>query len=168
MTSITHLHARLQPAPLSFGHWDGLWPEATLTLFSQNERGSLKAMQWRGPRGVLGSLEPVQGHQVSEQGLPRQLHGEGTSPLGQLERRAIRFYSGDSIFFLLHQINTNVTPLTTRELLLIWKSDPSDFLAFACSHFIHRSEGDVGYTDKSPPCMWFGGGGGGPCWPFFF
>lgn len=76
-------------------------------------------MQWRGPRGVLGSLEPVQGHQVSEQGLPRQLHGEGTSPLGQLERRAIRFYSGDSIFFLLHQINTNVTPLTTRELLLI-------------------------------------------------
>lgn len=73
-------------------------------------------------------------------GLLRQLHGGGTSPLGQLERKAIRFYSGDPIFFLLHQINTSVTPLTTRELLLIWKSDASDFLACACGYFTQRSK----------------------------
>lgn len=69
------------------------------------------------PRGVLGSLEPGHGNQVSEPGLLRQLLGGGTSPPGQLGRGAIRFYSGDPICFLLHQINTSLTPLPTRELL---------------------------------------------------
>lgn len=107
MASVPHLGACLRPAPLPFGHWD-----------VATSCGAPRKPCSGGALGCSRCSGARPGHQVSEQGLPRQLHWEGTSPLGRLERRAIRFYSGDSIFFLLHQINTGVTPLTTGELLL--------------------------------------------------